>query len=78
MKAEFKKQLKGKQEVAWGRFLTDENRHNAPIYDKTLYSAKKVRGFYPSERLRIWSDGTARLDADDCIGLGVKDMYFIK
>ena len=77
MKAEFKKQLKCKKEVAWRRFLTDENRHNKPIYDKTLYSTKKVLGAYASERLRIWSDGTARLDIDDCISVSVKERYFI-
>lgn len=77
MKAEFKKQLKGKREVAWGRFLTDENRYNKPVYDRTLYSAKKVNGAYASERLRIWSDGTARLDIDDGISINVKERYFI-
>lgn len=77
MKTEFKKQLKGKKEVAWGRFLTDENRHNKPVYDKTLYGKKKVLGAYASERLRIWSDGTARLDIDDGISISVKDRYFI-
>ena len=77
MKAEFKKQLKGKKDVAWGRFLTDENRHNKPIYDKTLDSAKKDLGAYASERLRIWNDGTARLDNDDGISISVKERYFI-
>ena len=77
MKAEFKKQLKGKKEVAWGRFLTDENRHNKPVYDKTLYSTKKVLGAYASERLRIWRDGTARLDIDDGISISAKERYFI-
>ena len=76
MKAEFKKMLKGKKEVAWGRFLTDENRHNKPVYDKT-YSTKKVLGAYAYERLRIWSDGTARLDIDDGISISAKDRYFI-
>lgn len=77
MKTEFKKQLKGKTEVAWGRFLTDKNRLDKPIYDKTLYSTKKVLGAYASERLRIWSDGTARLDIDDGISISAKDRYFI-
>ena len=77
MKTEFTTQLTGKQEVAWGRLLTDENRHIKPDYDKALDGTKKVVGAYTSERLRIWSDGTARLDIDDGISINVKDRYFI-
>lgn len=77
MKKEFKKMLSGKKEVNWGRFLTETNKKEKPVFKKSIAGARKINLCYSDETLEVWADETARWTYYDPRTNRTEELFFV-
>lgn len=77
MKKEFKKMISKKTEVHWGRFLTETNKKEKPVFKRTIYGTRKINLCYSEETLEVWGDETARWTYYDPRTNRTEERFFV-